>query len=76
MPYSRRPAIGSSDMVWGDLTDRIQASTSCRFELASKNRQPLRVPATRAIQASCSERSQRLFFGEVMPESDRSPPRK
>jgi len=63
-------------MVWGGLVDRIQASTSCLLELALKKRQPLRVLATLAIQASCSDRSQRLFFGEVMPESDRSPPRK
>jgi hypothetical protein len=60
----------------GGVTDFIQASTSALLEFASKNRQPLLTLATLRIHASCSDRSQRLFLGDVMPESERRPPKK
>lgn len=68
--------IGSVTTVFDEATDFFQASNILLLELTSKKTQAAGALTTLSIQTFCSDLSQMLFFGDVMPETDRKPPKK
>ena len=75
-PYWRLPAIGSL-LTTAFLAASFQARNSgLSSDRESKNTQAFFAPQTLAIQASRSAFVQMRLRGEVMPDTERKPPKK